>query len=285
MSAWHLSLDLAPPIPISARHLLVAFWSWYTLSMLHIGLSCCFLHPDPQRNLFKGKTLLYMEQSLVHWIAEEGVLVSLIPTMATQPWVEALDGLFLHGGDDVAPQSYGETPLRPEWGGDPIRDKYDIDLIGAFRKAGKPIFGLCRGIQILNVALGGTLYQDLETQMEGAWKHRLWETYENNLHEAKLEPEGIFARLYPNQSEIRINSIHHQGIRDLAPGLKVEARSLKDGVIEAVSGENLIACQWHPEFATREPTLDGKPMLHHFLELARKAKEVRGQDTDNDKRG
>src|SRR5690606_22821795 len=146
--------------------------------MLRIGLSACFLHADPQRNLFKGKTLLYVEQSLVHWIQEEGVNVVIVPTAPDrdprllQERIADLHGLFLHGGDDVDPVHYGEEPLRPEWKGDAVRDRYEMALIHEFRNQGKPVFGLCRGLQILNVALGGTLYQDLQTQKEGALRHR-----------------------------------------------------------------------------------------------------------------
>src|SRR4051812_41201950 len=92
---------------------------------LHIGVSACFMHPDPARPVFKGKTLLYAEESMLRWIAGTGALPLLVPpatgALGARDIVRALDGLVLQGGADVAPPSYGEEPARPEWSGDAIR--------------------------------------------------------------------------------------------------------------------------------------------------------------------
>ena len=127
---------------------------------LRIGVSACFFHADPTRPVFKGKTLLYAEESMLDLLGRCGALAYLIPRPAPngpsiEDYVHDLDGLLLEGGSDVCPRSYGEEPLRPEWAGDEPRDRYEIDLIHAFHDAGKPVLGICRGVQILNVAFGG----------------------------------------------------------------------------------------------------------------------------------
>ena len=246
-----------------------------------IGVSACFFHPDPTRPVFKGKTLLYAEESMLDLFARSGALTYLLPRRSTselpasdpvdldpvgptvEDYVADLDGLVLEGGSDVCPRTYGQEPLRPEWEGDEPRDRYEIDLIRAFLAAGKPVLGICRGIQILNVALGGTLYQDLATQIPDmpADRHRDWERYDSVSHEVKVEPGSRLADLYDGAARLRVNSVHHQAIRDLADGLVVEARSSSDGLIEAVRGRGpgyVAGVQWHPEFVPVEPVDPGE---------------------------
>ena len=103
-------------------------------------------------------------------------------------YAAALDGLVLQGGNDVAPQSYGETPLHDDWHGDRVRDRYEIDLIRAFVAAGKPVFGICRGLQLLNVAYGGTLLQDINTQHPQAREHRVLGKYEHTTTRSSSSP-------------------------------------------------------------------------------------------------
>jgi putative glutamine amidotransferase len=233
-----------------------------------IGISACFFYPDPARPIFTGKTLQYVEQSLVHWVQSAGAIAYLIPSpegptkrgdVSLDHYAERLDGLLLEGGADMWPGSYGEEPLRPEWNGDRIRDEYEIALIGAFVARGKPVFGVCRGLQVINVAFGGTLYQDLLTQLPGALKHRDAALYDRNFHTIDLVPGSRLAQLYPGVGNAVVNSVHHQGIRTLAPFFEVEARCPNDGVIEAIRYDNargslksfVAAVQWHPEFHDR----------------------------------
>lgn len=246
-----------------------------------IGISACFFHADPQRAIFKGKTLLYMVEPISDWLLTEGVLPILIPTLPTtskltlREYVAGLDALLLQGGADVAPQSYGEAPLRPEWGGDAVRDAYEIALVKEFRSQDKPILAICRGLQLLNVALGGTLYQDITLQVPGALVHRNWDIYDQNIHDVTFAPDSHLAKIYAGKASHRINSVHHQGVKDLAPGLKVEARSAPDGIVEAVKWdgrEYMLGVQWHPEFQSpldKEPLLDPKPLLSTFLSEVR----------------
>jgi putative glutamine amidotransferase len=247
------------------------------LKRLRIGLSACFFHSDPKRPIFKGKTLQYLEQSIAHWVMSEGAMVYMIPSPAPgqlglAEYARDLDGLVLQGGSDVAPESYGEKPLKPEWSGDRVRDVYESALFKEFHAAGKPVLGICRGLQLLNVALGGTLIQDIATQVPKSVTHRDWEIYDQLLHELAPEPGSLVARAAAGKPA-KVNSVHHQGIQKLAPGLAVEARCQADGMIEAVRGTAgawVYAVQWHPEFQDPRDSslLDCKPILREFLKHA-----------------
>ncbi len=253
---------------------------------LRIGLSSCFFPADPLRSIFKGKVLEYLEQSMAHWLQSMGVLVYMIPSRATGHdfggYAEDLDGLVLQGGSDVAPPSYGEVAERPEWSGDRLRDDYEIALVRDFVKQGKPILGICRGLQLLNVAFGGTLYQDVETHAPNALCHRNWEIYDTNHHDLRITENSEMATWYKSPV-LLVNSVHHQAIKQLAPDFKVEAISPKDGIIEAVrhSGPSWIfGVQWHPEFQGRDPKLlDDSIILARFLEAIkiRREKPTRAQ--------
>jgi putative glutamine amidotransferase len=167
------------------------------------------------------------------------------------------------------------VPLKDAWIGDRIRDLYDLALVEAFEQAGKPIFGVCRGLQLINVAFGGTLYQDIEAQHghPETLKHRDPVTYDQNFHQIELVQGTRLSKLYPDLKTARVNSIHHQGVKDIAPGFDIEAWSLPDRVPEAIRrradrGRSYIAAtQWHPEFHKygSTETVDDTPILHDFL--------------------
>ncbi len=259
---------------------------------LKIGISACFMHPDPARVAFAKKTLQYIEQSMAQWVMSGGALPLMIPSPAGDRAAEVapggvhfddyaqwLDGLVLHGGADVWPGSYGETPLQAQWSGDRIRDEYEQELVKAFVAAGKPVFGVCRGLQLINVAFGGTLYQDIATQQPGARVHRDGDIYDENFHDLDVVPGTRLAKLLAGATSNKINSIHHQGIKDLAPGFVVEARCPDDGMIEAIRYTGgtaglarptyVAAVQWHPEFHRPDlGTLDDSALLTDFLEAA-----------------
>jgi putative glutamine amidotransferase len=248
------------------------------MSRPRIGLSACFFHADPKRNLFKGKTLLYAEESMLQWLMAGGAIPILLPRvtgpLSMSDLIEGIDGLVLQGGADMSPRHYGEEPLRPEWEGDHARDVYEIDLIRLCLAADKPVLGVCRGAQVLNVALGGTLYQDIETLHPGARVHRNWDIYDEHAHEISFERGSLLERWYAGLSgPPRVNSVHHQGLKTLGAGLAIEARSMPDGVIEAVryegpNGAFAYGVQWHPEFIKAGTTdlLDPQVLLRAFLD-------------------
>ncbi len=261
---------------------------------LLIGVSARIYYPQGPVLDLGGvwtRTLHYLEQSVALWLLRGGALPVLVPAFEAQSlvqpgdmdlrhYVEALDGLVLQGGNDVCPQSYGESALHHEWAGDAVRDRYEIALIQAFIDAGKPVFGICRGVQVLNVAFGGTLYQDLPTQCGPLSVHLNQSAYEHNFHPIQIEPGGWLGSLYPPAQSLLVNSIHHQAIKDLAPGMQIEARSHCDSIIEAISrpGDTFIAgVQWHPEFhPVGEPGIfDDGPLLHSFLDACRRTATCR----------
>ncbi len=234
------------------------------------------------------KTLHYLEQSVAHWIMRGGACAVMVPAVDSSSLVTrddlklshyaaALDGLVLQGGNDVAPEGYGETALDPKWAGDAIRDRYERELIAAFVQAGKPVFGVCRGFQLLNVHFGGSLLQDIVTQQQGAREHREIGRYERHMHRIRLVPGTRLAQLYPGLLESTANSIHHQGLKDLAPDFTAEAHCPDDGIVEAFRwrGPSYVAgVQWHPEFhdPADTATFDDGPMLQDFFAAARAVK-------------
>jgi putative glutamine amidotransferase len=230
------------------------------------------------------KTLHYLEQSVAHWVMSGGALPVMVPAVDAQSvvkrseielahYAEALDGLVLQGGNDLAPESYGETPMHPDWAGDRVRDRYEMELVEAFINAGKPVFGICRGFQLLNVMHGGTLLQDIATQRPDSLAHRDTPRFERHFHEIELVAGSRLAELYPQVRRAQVNSIHHQGIKDLAPVFDIEARSPDDGLIEAIRRRGpgyVAAVQWHPEFHdTEHGTFDDTAILRDFLSAAR----------------
>jgi putative glutamine amidotransferase len=140
------------------------------------------------------------------------------------------------------------------------------------------VLGICRGIQLLNVARGGTLWQDLPSQLDGPTRHRHHETYDRNLHEVDLLPGTWIGDLYEVGAEperVTVNSVHHQAVRELGDGLVVEAVSAHDGIVEAVRLDDpdrwVRGVQWHPEFSDpADPgLLDRRPLMGAFLDACR----------------
>lgn len=243
---------------------------------LKIGLSACFMYADPQRKVFAPKTLQYTEQSIARWIMSGGAMPFVIPApdevspIRLADYARELDGLVLQGGSDVCPLTYGEQPLRPEWNGDRNRDLYEIALIKEFQALGKPVLGICRGAQIINVAFGGTLYQDIATQRPDALTHRDAQLYDQIFHHVSLVPGSGLARVYPGVTQASVNTVHHQAAKDIGRDLTVEAWSQPDQIAEALRwrGDSYVfGVQWHPEFQdpARSDLLDTKPLLRDFL--------------------
>lgn len=253
---------------------------------MRIGLSARLMHAPPDSLGFPGKTLQYLEQTMAHWVMSHGALAYMIPTIgfraevtrrmvSVRDFVEPLDGLVLQGGADVSPASYGEEAANPEWAGDRIRDLYEIDLIREFMAQNKPVLGICRGCQLINVAMGGSLWQDIPSFVENAIIHRDEALYDRYHHPIRILPGSLLAALYPKQSQALVNSIHHQCIRTLGCELVAEAVSIGDGVIEAIrhtGNTYLRGVQWHPEFhGEGSSLLDGGPIVSEFLNQARAA--------------
>ena len=257
---------------------------------LKIGVSARLLYPDPSRTFLPAKSVQDLEQSVANWIMSGEVLAFMIPEMSLasphfpkslkiKHYVDALDGLLLQGGADMSPKSYGETPINPLWAGDELRDQYEIELFQEFVTQGKPVFGICRGHQVINVALGGKLYQDIATQLSDMGSHRDDAKYENHFHDMRILPNTWLSRVYPGVTVKRINTIHHQAVKQLGEGLVMEAVSEPDGLVEAIRWEGhsfVVGVQWHPEFMDpSDPSLiDSRPLLHEFLSACEHRKKT-----------
>jgi putative glutamine amidotransferase len=165
---------------------------------------------------------------------------------------EQLDGLFIAGGVDVDPTTYGAVRHPLTGNTDAARDRVEIQLVRWALEDAKPIFGVCRGAQIINVVRGGTLYQDIGAQVESATKHDFFPTEgfarDYLAHAVRLDRNSRLECIFGG-AEAMVNSMHHQAVRELGRGLRVTALAA-DGVIEAIEGEDdafLIGVQWHPE--------------------------------------
>lgn len=251
---------------------------------LRIGLSARIYHPQPGASGLQSKSLQYLEQSVAHWVMSRDVMVFMIPAVCgdgivhrssirLSDYPQYLDGLVLQGGADIAPQCYGEEPAHPDWSGDRLRDAYEMELLHEFMEAGRPVLGICRGAQLINVAMGGTLYQDIATQYQNSALH-VHPDYDKHVHGIEWDSDSSFSKLFPEATSGGVVSIHHQAIKTLGRNLKIEARSVGDGLIEAIRLEGkqyVLGLQWHPEFHQpgNPSVLDCTPILDEFLNAAR----------------
>jgi putative glutamine amidotransferase len=186
---------------------------------------------------------------------------------------ERLDAVFLPGGVDMDPQQYAESRLPVCGVTDSDRDRVEVALVRWAMEEQKPVLAVCRGVQVLNVAAGGTLYQDLAEWCEAAIKHDYWpmepRQRQDLVHDVRIEAGTQLAAIM-GAGDATVNSMHHQGIKKLAPGLIVNARA-PDGLIEGVEGRDdsgfLVGVQWHPEELVESmPT--AKRLFEAFIESA-----------------
>ena len=254
---------------------------------LRIGISARIFHPEPGSTGLRSKNLQYLEESIAQWVMSRDVLVFMVPTVNTdgllhpsnitlRHYARHLDALVLQGGADVSPQTYSESPTRPEWNGDRARDLYELELLHEFIDAGKPVLGICRGCQLINVAFGGTLYQDVATNVPEALAHVNAE-YDAHRHAIVFPQGSSLSRMFPRAERPIVNSIHHQAVKDLGRDIVIEAMSDPDGIVEAIRYQRanfVMGLQWHPEFhrAGGVDLLDCTPILDEFLRAARETR-------------
>ena len=246
--------------------------------MITLGVSSCFMYPDENRNVFSKKYLCYLERDMARYLAREDVLPVLIPDLegkAQEKFLGEMDGFVFQGGTDMAPESYGEAPIG-RWRGDAHRDAYELKILDYAIKNDKPVYGICRGFQLMNVYFRGTLYQDIATQFPEAIQHRDAEQYDQMLHKVNLIPGKLLDRLHTSDASRKVNSVHHQGVKTLGKDLEVLATCSADGLIEAFQWKNapegkVIGVQWHPEFSHNAPELllDADLIYDHFLKYCK----------------
>lgn len=218
------------------------------------------MESDPRRMI----TELY--QTYTDAIFNAGGIPIITCDHCAEEMAQLCDGLLLTGGADMDPELYGETPLNDSVKPLPERTAFEKPLFEAFLKIGKPIMGICRGSQLINVCMGGTLYQDLVEQkgyvhMNGSIRHEVY-----------AEEGSVLYKLFGKQ--FRTNSTHHQAVKELAPGFHVTARSI-EGIVEAYEHDTLpiLATQFHPERLTGilwdDRTPDFKPYFEHFINMVK----------------
>ena len=244
--------------------------------MIKIGVSSCFLYPDPDREVFSKKTLCYLENDMAKYLTKKQVFPVLIPDVDEDvlvDFISEMDGFVFQGGADIAPESYGESPLhREKWHGDRYRDAYELRILDYAINHHKPVLGICRGFQLLNVYFGGTLIQDIETFHSDAIQHRDSDLYDQLIHTIEFTENGLLERLHPGLKEKKVNSVHHQGIKELGSKLEVLAYCEEDGMIEAFQWKGdlegkVLGIQWHPEFFYNYDgqLISGETIYSHFL--------------------
>ncbi|SDO89453.1 putative glutamine amidotransferase [Paenibacillus sp. yr247] len=194
------------------------------------------------------------------------VLLPVLETIGVEKLLDRLDGLLLTGGSDVNPILYGEQPKGYLGKLEPERDAFELALINSALERDMPVFGICRGLQIINVALGGSLYQDLEKDLgiEYCHSHRQFRKWQAT-HPVHIVEDSKLYRLV-GQEELWVNSYHHQAVKNLGRSLKVTARS-KDGLVEAVESTDhsyVVAVQWHPEMMTEKETMQ-QSLFNDFI--------------------
>ena len=172
--------------------------------------------------------------------------------------IAGLDGILIPGGWDVHPKHYDEEPEGSE-GMDDAIDALDMDLIQLAHDQGLPVFGICRGLQVINVALGGSLFQDIPSMIHNSHNHS------HVGHPVFIHPASKLAMIMPQ--EVQVNSYHHQAIKRLSPLLNSAALS-DDGIIEAIEGDGILAVQWHPERMLEDEIQCG--LFRYFVEMCRK---------------
>ena len=212
-------------------------------------------------------------QSILHVGGEPRILDASMPVAQA---LAGIDGLMLTGGGDVAPSLYGETAHATVVEAEPGRDAFEIALVTAARAQQLPILAICRGMQVLNVSGGGTLVQDIPTQVAGALAHSLTvppHDHYSLAHEVWVDKDSLLARLMRERlvdESLEVNSRHHQAVKGVARGF-IASATAPDGVIEAIEDPAARFClgvQWHPENFFR--TGEFRALFEGFLEASQK---------------
>lgn len=215
-----------------------------------------------------------MSKNYVEAIVVAGGIPLILPPQDdnTTALLERLDGLLLSGGGDIAPKLYGDPEIHPAtYGVDPLRDRFELDLLAGATARDLPVLCICRGIQVLNVAYGGTLHQDIPSSGLTTQQHRQQESglsIDAVSHVVFAEPDSLLSTIY-GTDRIGVNSYHHQAVADVGEGLQITGRS-DDGLVESLAGPTrsfVLGVQWHPEmmFETH------REHLHPFQALVQAA--------------
>lgn len=215
-----------------------------------IGISATLIAVESGQ--FMGLERVALGEGYIQAIQLSGGIPIILPILKDRAFIrqqmQFIDGLILSGGYDVSPLLYGEEPNKNLGALCLDRDHYELHLLEIARDLHKPILGICRGLQLINVAFGGTLYQDLESGFPHALQHDQKSKPEEATHTVTLTACTKLQQVM-QENVILTNSFHHQAIKDLAPGIMVNAYA-KDGIIEGIESKEdafVLGVQWHPE--------------------------------------
>lgn len=200
-----------------------------------------------------------MTQMYIKRLETAGAAPIIVPLLhnsaALRAIFDTLDGLFLAGGNDMDPATYGEAPHAALGSLNRDRDRVEMTLTRWALEDDLPVLAVCRGIQVLNVSAGGTLYQDIATQVRGAMQHQYHQLQPRNYraHSVAVDPDSRLFQ-FVGAEAVQVNSLHHQAVKDVASGFRVSARA-QDGIIESIERRNghfAVGVQWHPEALAEE---------------------------------
>ncbi|MCH2021844.1 MAG: gamma-glutamyl-gamma-aminobutyrate hydrolase family protein [Saprospiraceae bacterium] len=249
--------------------------------MIKIGVASAFMYPDLNRAVFGKKTLCYIEKDMANYISKYNVQPILIPDLTNKnernAFLNQMDAFVFQGGNDIAPEMYGESPINNgQWKGDPYRDEYELEIMDFAIKNNFPVFGICRGMQLLNVYFGGNLYQDIITQKPNAILHRDANKYDQLIHSIDIQEHSILFKL-TKTNKAYVNSVHHQGVKDVGKDISVLANCTDDQIVETIQWNGapegkVIGVQWHPEFFynSSTPLFQTDLLFEHFLSYINK---------------
>ncbi|QSX08005.1 gamma-glutamyl-gamma-aminobutyrate hydrolase family protein [Alkalibacter rhizosphaerae] len=227
-----------------------------------IGMVTCF------QGVFKTGDANFLRQTYTTKIGQAGGIPFLLPARPMNkeditPILSRLDGLLLTGGVDIHPKLYGEEPKRNLNYVDVVRDEFEAALLERALELDMPVFGICRGMQLLNVVMGGTLYQHLDEEVEEHIQHMQKAGDGSGIHSVYVQDESFLNNIYGEKAFV--NSFHHQAIKDLADDLEPIAWS-KDRLIEGVyhtKRRHVFGVQWHPEILQDE---ESQKLFRYFIE-------------------
>ncbi len=219
-----------------------------------IGISCSTLPPESSDEHRRHS----IPEVYIDCVVNAGGLPLILPNIDAShvpAYLDQIDGLVLSGGYDIDPESFGEHP-HPKLGiVDFTRDAFELALCHGMRERGMPTFPICRGLQVVNVAYGGTLIQDIPAQTANPIAHAQRTIRRSSLGHSIDVVEGSHLHEVAGTLRTRVNSYHHQGVRDVGEGLVVSARA-PDGIIEGLEDPShpwMVAVQWHPERRLDDP--------------------------------
>jgi putative glutamine amidotransferase len=228
------------------------------------------------RRHWKGADRSGVNAAYVDAVAAAGAVPVILPSSIAPEHagaaLDGVDGLLLSGGEDIDPVWYCMDPVPQLGDVDPARDRFEFALFTTARERGLPVLGICRGLQLVNVAMGGVLWQDLPSERPSAVRHDRADARDARTHHVDVAAGSRTAAALAVDA-LGVNSFHHQGVRTLAPGLVATAHA-PDGLVEAFEGTEggwLLAVQWHPEEMHADPQAPDRGLFTALVGAARAA--------------